>query len=47
MEHYEYEIVPEEIIHKPTKDLLDTIKWSKRTMWIFVWSTSKKIYVVR
>ncbi|XP_062168019.1 IQ domain-containing protein IQM3-like isoform X2 [Alnus glutinosa] len=44
-EHYEYEIVRGEIIHKQTRDPLDTIGWSEGTMGIFVWSTSKKVYI--
>uniref|UniRef100_A0A6M2EHN4 IQ domain-containing protein IQM3 n=1 Tax=Populus davidiana TaxID=266767 RepID=A0A6M2EHN4_9ROSI len=41
-EHYEYIISEGKIIHKQTGDLLDTTPGAK---WIFVMSTSKRLYV--
>uniref|UniRef100_A0A1D1XRY8 Lysine--tRNA ligase n=1 Tax=Anthurium amnicola TaxID=1678845 RepID=A0A1D1XRY8_9ARAE len=43
-EHYEY--VPREgkLAHKQTGELLDTTKGSEKGKWIFVMSTSKKLY---
>jgi len=40
-EHYEYIISEGKIIHKQTGDLLDTTQVAK---WIFVMSTSKRLY---
>lgn len=42
--HYEYIVVEGKITHKQTGDLLDTSKGSKGTKWIFVMSTSKRVY---
>ncbi|XP_075639240.1 IQ domain-containing protein IQM3-like [Castanea sativa] len=44
-EHYEYIIIERKIIHKQTGDLLDTTQDSQSAKWIFVMSTSKKLYV--
>ncbi|KAF2320190.1 hypothetical protein GH714_025184 [Hevea brasiliensis] len=43
-EHYEYIVVEGKIIHKQTGNLLDTSNGSKGTKWIFVMSTSKRLY---
>ncbi|XP_044506746.1 IQ domain-containing protein IQM3 [Mangifera indica] len=43
-EHYEYDVVQGKIIHKQTGDLLDTNKGPEGAKWIFVMSTSKKLY---
>ncbi|KAF2320150.1 hypothetical protein GH714_024563 [Hevea brasiliensis] len=43
-EHYEYIVVEGKIIHKQTWNLLDTSNGSKGTKWIFVMSTSKRLY---
>ena len=43
-EHYEYIVVEGKIIHKQTRNVLDTIKGLKEGKWIFVMSTSKKLY---
>ncbi|XWS66711.1 hypothetical protein CRYUN_Cryun05aG0224000 [Craigia yunnanensis] len=42
--HYEYIVVEGKIIHKQTRNVLDTIKGLKEGKWIFVMSTSKKLY---
>ncbi|KAE8725137.1 putative Histidine-containing phosphotransfer protein [Hibiscus syriacus] len=42
--NYEYIVVEGKIIHKLTGHELDTIKGSKEGKWIFVMSTSKKLY---
>ncbi|XP_022767129.1 IQ domain-containing protein IQM3-like [Durio zibethinus] len=43
-EHYEYIVVEGKIIHKQTRSVLDTIQGLKEGKWIFVMSTSKKLY---
>ncbi|XP_022744609.1 IQ domain-containing protein IQM3-like [Durio zibethinus] len=43
-EHYEYIVVEGKIIHKQTRNDLDTIKGLKEGKWIFVMSTSRKLY---
>lgn len=43
-EHYEYIVVEGRVIHKQTRNVLDTIKGLKEGKWIFVMSTSKKLY---
>ncbi|XP_059667465.1 IQ domain-containing protein IQM3-like [Cornus florida] len=43
-DHYEYIVVEGKIIHKQSKGFLDTNKGFQRTKWIFVMSTSKKLY---
>ncbi|OVA05966.1 IQ motif [Macleaya cordata] len=43
-EHYEYKIVGGKIVQKQSRQVLDTTKGSKGGKWIFVMSTSKKIY---
>ncbi|GMY25152.1 IQ domain-containing protein IQM3-like [Fagus crenata] len=43
-ENYEYIIVEGKLINKQTRDLLDTMKDSQAAKWIFVMSTSKKLY---
>nr|KJB15074.1 hypothetical protein B456_002G158900 [Gossypium raimondii] len=43
-EHYEYIVVEGKIIHKQTRNVLDTFQGSKEVKWIFVMSTSKKLY---
>ncbi|XVE61519.1 hypothetical protein DITRI_Ditri06bG0046800 [Diplodiscus trichospermus] len=43
-EHYEYIVVEGKIIHKQTRNVLDTINGMKQGKWIFVMSTSKKLY---
>lgn len=43
-EHYEYGLVEGKIVHKRTKQLLDTSKGMPGAKWIFVMSTSKKFY---
>ncbi|EXC26929.1 hypothetical protein L484_001201 [Morus notabilis] len=43
-EHYEYLLEDGKIIHKQTRDLLDTKKRSQGAKWIFVMSTFKKLY---
>ncbi|KAE8664168.1 putative Histidine-containing phosphotransfer protein [Hibiscus syriacus] len=42
--NYEYVVVEGKIIHKLTGNELDTIKGLKEGKWIFVMSTSKKLY---
>lgn len=42
--HYEYIVVEGKIIHKQTRNILDTIEGLKEGKWIFVMSTSKKLY---
>lgn len=44
-EHYEYIIVEGQVIHKKTGDLLDTQGEATGSKWIFVMSTSEKLYV--
>ncbi|XP_059463561.1 IQ domain-containing protein IQM3-like [Corylus avellana] len=46
-ENYEYEVVEGKIFHKQTADPLDTIRGSEGVKWIFVMSTSKKLYAGR
>ncbi|GAV66082.1 IQ domain-containing protein [Cephalotus follicularis] len=43
-EHYEYIVVQGMIVHKQTGDLLDTNKDLQTAKWIFVMSTSRKLY---
>ncbi|MBA0753243.1 hypothetical protein Gogos_021315 [Gossypium gossypioides] len=43
-EHYEYIVFEGKIIHKQTGNVLHTIKGSEGRKWIFVVSTSKKLY---
>nr|KJB62188.1 hypothetical protein B456_009G405500 [Gossypium raimondii] len=43
-EHYEYIVFEGKIIHKQTGNVLHTIKGSEGQKWIFVVSTSKKLY---
>ncbi|KAF8396438.1 hypothetical protein HHK36_018057 [Tetracentron sinense] len=43
-EHYEYIIVEGKFVHRQTGELLDTNKGLNGTKWIFVMSTSKKLY---
>ncbi|GLT41635.1 hypothetical protein SLA2020_156820 [Shorea laevis] len=43
-EHYEYIVVEGQIKHKQTGELLDTINVSKEGKWIFVMSTSRRLY---
>ncbi|GKU98340.1 hypothetical protein SLEP1_g11355 [Rubroshorea leprosula] len=43
-ENYEYDIIEGKIIHKQTRDLLDTSNGSKGGKWIFVLSTSRELY---
>ncbi|RZC78650.1 hypothetical protein C5167_002871 [Papaver somniferum] len=43
-EHYEYKIVEGKIVHKKSNQLLDTTNESDKSKWIFVMSTSKKLY---
>ncbi|XVF07714.1 hypothetical protein REPUB_Repub06bG0163400 [Reevesia pubescens] len=43
-EYYEYIVVEGKIIHKQTRNVLDTIKGLKEGKCIFVMSTSKKLY---
>ncbi|GMJ12054.1 hypothetical protein like AT3G52870 [Hibiscus trionum] len=43
-EHYEYIVVEGKIMHKQTRNVLDTFKGLKEAKWIFVMSTSKKLY---
>ncbi|KAJ0088009.1 hypothetical protein Patl1_32430 [Pistacia atlantica] len=43
-EHYEYIVVQGKIIHKQTGDLLDMNKGPQGAKWIFVMSTSKRLY---
>ncbi|KAK8531923.1 hypothetical protein V6N13_131281 [Hibiscus sabdariffa] len=43
-EHYEYIVVEGKIIHKQTGNVLDTFKGLKEAKWIFVMSTSRKLY---
>ncbi|XP_018860019.2 IQ domain-containing protein IQM3-like [Juglans regia] len=45
--NYEYVVVEGKVIHKQTGDVLDTMDGSDRTKWIFVMSTSKKLYAGR
>ncbi|KAG6693637.1 hypothetical protein I3843_09G010400 [Carya illinoinensis] len=45
--HYEYVVVEGKVIHKQTGDFLHTMDGSDRTKWIFVMSTSKKLYAGR
>ncbi|XP_040936244.1 IQ domain-containing protein IQM3 isoform X2 [Gossypium hirsutum] len=42
--NYEYIVVEGKIIHKQTRNVLDTIEGLKEGKWIFVMSTSKKLY---
>ncbi|KAL3838214.1 hypothetical protein ACJIZ3_022805 [Penstemon smallii] len=42
--HYEYIIVEGEVIHKQSGDLLDTNSETTGSKWIFVMSTSEKLY---
>ncbi|XP_062166603.1 IQ domain-containing protein IQM3-like [Alnus glutinosa] len=44
---YEYEVIEGKVIHKQTGDPLDTIRGSEGVKWIFVMSTSKKLYAGR
>ena len=43
-EHYEYIVVEGKIVHKQSGIFLDTIKGKPGAKWIFVMSTSKKLY---
>ncbi|MBA0676723.1 hypothetical protein Goari_018187, partial [Gossypium aridum] len=43
-EHYEYIVVEGKIIHKQTRNVLDTFQGPREVKWIFVMSTSKKLY---
>jgi hypothetical protein len=43
-EYYEYIITEGKIIHKISGEPLDTNQGPKGTKWIFVMSTSKKLY---
>ncbi|XP_019158489.1 PREDICTED: IQ domain-containing protein IQM3-like [Ipomoea nil] len=43
-EHYEYVVVEGKVLHQQTGELLDTTKGSPGAKWIFVMSTSKKLY---
>lgn len=43
-EQYEYIIVEGQVIHKQTGDLLDTQGEATGSKWIFVMSTSEKLY---
>ncbi|KAK4432545.1 IQ domain-containing protein IQM3 [Sesamum alatum] len=43
-EHYEFVVVDGKILHKLTGRPLDTTKGSRGSKWIFVMSTSKKLY---
>lgn len=43
-EHYEYIIEEGRIVHKQCRVFLDTRKDSKEEKWIFVVSSTKKIY---
>ncbi|MBA0619572.1 hypothetical protein Godav_028727 [Gossypium davidsonii] len=42
--NYEYIVVEGKMIHKQTRNVLDTIEGLKEGKWIFVMSTSKKLY---
>ncbi|XP_028782334.1 IQ domain-containing protein IQM3 [Neltuma alba] len=42
--HYEYIVEEGKIVHSPSGDLLHTKKDSENAKWIFVMSTSKKLY---
>ncbi|KAK8546280.1 hypothetical protein V6N13_067506 [Hibiscus sabdariffa] len=43
-EHYEYIVVQGKIFHKQTGNVLDTFEGLKENKWIFVMSTSRKLY---
>lgn len=43
-DHYEYIVVEGKIVHRQTGSLLDTNKGSPGAKWIFVMSTSKRLY---
>ncbi|XP_070051205.1 IQ domain-containing protein IQM3-like isoform X2 [Nicotiana tomentosiformis] len=43
-EHYEYIVAEGRIVHAKTGNLLDTTKGLPRAKWIFVMSTSKRLY---
>ncbi|KAJ9184445.1 hypothetical protein P3X46_004171 [Hevea brasiliensis] len=43
-EHYEYIVIEGKITHKKTGNLLDTSNGPKGAKWIFVMSTSKRLY---
>lgn len=43
-EHYEYLVVEGKLVHKQTGNLLDTTKGKPGAKWIFVMSTSKRLY---
>ena len=43
-EHYEYVPKDGRIIHKQTGELIDTTQGSEKGKWIFVMSTTKKLY---
>ncbi|XP_073006867.1 IQ domain-containing protein IQM3 [Typha latifolia] len=43
-EHYEYVPVDGRVVHKQTGELLDTTKGSEGAKWIFVMSTTKRLY---
>lgn len=43
-EHYEYVPIEGKIVHKQTGELLDTDKGSVGAKWIFVMSTSRRLY---
>ncbi|XP_058087044.1 IQ domain-containing protein IQM3-like isoform X2 [Magnolia sinica] len=43
-EHYEYIPIEGKIVHKQTGELVDTTEGSRDGKWIFVMSTSKKLY---
>lgn len=42
--HYEYDVAEGLIVHSQTRELLDTKEGSPGAKWIFVMSTSKKLY---
>ncbi|KAI3985093.1 hypothetical protein MKX01_027179 [Papaver californicum] len=44
LEHYKYKIVEGKIVHRKSNQVLDTTKGSNISKWIFVLSTSKKLY---
>ncbi|GAA0161804.1 hypothetical protein LIER_18038 [Lithospermum erythrorhizon] len=43
-EHYEYDVEDGKIVQRQTGNLLDTTKGSPKAKWIFVMSTSKRLY---
>ncbi|PIA39255.1 hypothetical protein AQUCO_02700440v1 [Aquilegia coerulea] len=44
-EHYEYIVLEGKVMHKQTGELLDTSEGDKKAKWIYVMSTSKKLYI--